>query len=130
MRILIADDNHFYRCALKATLSEWGYDVLAVADGAAAWAVPPATSSPVRSVASVARTARPTAPPTCTLVLTRPEASPASCGETPIIAVAPAVTAAIHHAAGVRLNEIPATPERVWAALEALPPAGSTASRP
>jgi CO/xanthine dehydrogenase Mo-binding subunit len=40
-------------------------------------------------------------------------------GETPIIAVAPAVTAAIHHAVGVRLNEIPATPERVWAALEA-----------
>ena len=31
-------------------------------------------------------------------------------GETPIIAVAPAVTAAIHHAAGVRLREIPATP--------------------
>jgi CO/xanthine dehydrogenase Mo-binding subunit len=35
-------------------------------------------------------------------------------GETPIIAVAPAVTAAIHHAVGVRLPEIPATPERVW----------------
>jgi CO/xanthine dehydrogenase Mo-binding subunit len=40
-------------------------------------------------------------------------------GETPIIAVAPAVTAAIHHAVGVRLDEIPATPERVWAALQA-----------
>jgi CO/xanthine dehydrogenase Mo-binding subunit len=40
-------------------------------------------------------------------------------GETPIIAVAPAVTNAIHHAVGVRLNEIPATPERVWAALRA-----------
>lgn len=38
-------------------------------------------------------------------------------GEMPIIAVAPAVTAAIHHAVGVRLREIPATPERVWAAL-------------
>jgi CO/xanthine dehydrogenase Mo-binding subunit len=38
-------------------------------------------------------------------------------GETPIIAVAPAVTAAIAHATGVRLQEIPATPERVWAAL-------------
>jgi CO/xanthine dehydrogenase Mo-binding subunit len=33
--------------------------------------------------------------------------------------VAPAVTNAIHHAVGVRLNEIPATPERVWAALRA-----------
>ena len=40
-------------------------------------------------------------------------------GETPIIAVAPAVTSAIHHAAGVRLHEIPATPERVWTALRA-----------
>jgi nicotinate dehydrogenase medium molybdopterin subunit len=39
-------------------------------------------------------------------------------GETPIIAVAPAVTAAIYHAVGVRLDEIPATPERVWAALQ------------
>jgi CO/xanthine dehydrogenase Mo-binding subunit len=40
-------------------------------------------------------------------------------GETPIIAVAPAVTAAIAHAAGVRLHEIPATPERVFRALQA-----------
>jgi CO/xanthine dehydrogenase Mo-binding subunit len=39
-------------------------------------------------------------------------------GETPIIAVAPAVTAAIAHACGARLLEIPATPERVWAALQ------------
>jgi CO/xanthine dehydrogenase Mo-binding subunit len=39
-------------------------------------------------------------------------------GETPIIAVAPAVTAAIHHAVGVRLDEIPATPERVWEKLQ------------
>ena len=38
-------------------------------------------------------------------------------GETPLIAVAPAVTAAIRHATGVRLDEIPATPERVWSAL-------------
>jgi CO/xanthine dehydrogenase Mo-binding subunit len=38
-------------------------------------------------------------------------------GETPIIAVAPAVTAAIAHATGARLCLIPATPERVWAAL-------------
>jgi CO/xanthine dehydrogenase Mo-binding subunit len=51
-------------------------------------------------------------------------------GETPIIAVAPAVTSAIHHATGVRLHEIPATPERVWAGLrrraatEVTPPTG------
>jgi CO/xanthine dehydrogenase Mo-binding subunit len=49
-------------------------------------------------------------------------------GETPIIAVAPAVTAAIHHAVGVRLREIPATPERIWSALREReqPPAGET----
>jgi CO/xanthine dehydrogenase Mo-binding subunit len=38
-------------------------------------------------------------------------------GETPIIAVAPAVLAAIRHASGARLAEIPATPERVLQAL-------------
>jgi CO/xanthine dehydrogenase Mo-binding subunit len=38
-------------------------------------------------------------------------------GDAPIAAVAPAVTAAIAHAGGVRLDEIPATPERVLAAL-------------
>src|SRR5690349_3375712 len=37
MKVLIADDNHFYRCALKATLGEWGYEVTAVPDGEAAW---------------------------------------------------------------------------------------------
>ena len=39
MRILIADDNNFYRCALQATLTEWGYEVTAVGDGEAAWGV-------------------------------------------------------------------------------------------
>jgi putative two-component system response regulator len=39
MKVLIADDNHFYRCALEATLAEWGYEVIAVADGEAAWDV-------------------------------------------------------------------------------------------
>ena len=38
-------------------------------------------------------------------------------GEGPISPVAPAVTAAIVHATGARLTEIPATAERVWAAL-------------
>jgi CO/xanthine dehydrogenase Mo-binding subunit len=40
-------------------------------------------------------------------------------GETPIIAVAPAVTAAIYHAVGVRVETLPATPERVWSLLRA-----------
>jgi CO/xanthine dehydrogenase Mo-binding subunit len=38
-------------------------------------------------------------------------------GETPIIAVAPAVTAGIQHAVGVHIDELPAKPERVWQAL-------------
>jgi putative two-component system response regulator len=39
MRILIADDNNFYRRALQLTLEEWGYEVVAATDGEAAWAV-------------------------------------------------------------------------------------------
>ncbi|HEX4607949.1 MAG TPA: HD domain-containing phosphohydrolase [Urbifossiella sp.] len=46
MRVLIADDNHFYRCALAATLKEWGYEVVAVADGEAAWEVLRADDAP------------------------------------------------------------------------------------
>src|SRR5262245_38732337 len=33
MKILIAEDNHLYRLALQATLTEWGYEVVAVEDG-------------------------------------------------------------------------------------------------
>jgi len=39
-------------------------------------------------------------------------------GEQPIMGIAPAVTNAIANAVGIRLNEIPATPERVWVALQ------------
>jgi putative two-component system response regulator len=37
MQVLIADDSPFYRTALRVTLTAWGYDVVEVADGAAAW---------------------------------------------------------------------------------------------
>ena len=40
----------------------------------------------MRLVESVASTASPRAPPTCMVVLTRPEARPASSGFTPVIA--------------------------------------------
>jgi DNA-binding response OmpR family regulator len=46
MKVLIADDNHFYRCALRATLAEWGYEVTAVPDGAAAWDILRGESAP------------------------------------------------------------------------------------
>jgi putative two-component system response regulator len=39
MKILVAEDNQFYRCALRAMLSEWGYEVIPVNDGEAAWDV-------------------------------------------------------------------------------------------
>jgi CO/xanthine dehydrogenase Mo-binding subunit len=39
-------------------------------------------------------------------------------GELPLIGVAPAITCAIYNAIGVRLNEIPATPERVYKAIQ------------
>jgi putative two-component system response regulator len=37
MRILIADDNAFYLCALGGTLREWGYEVITARDGKGAW---------------------------------------------------------------------------------------------
>jgi putative two-component system response regulator len=46
MKILVADDNHFYRCALTATLVGWGYEVVEVADGEAAWEVLQSPQSP------------------------------------------------------------------------------------
>jgi putative two-component system response regulator len=39
MKILIADDNLFYRRMLEATLVEWKYEVLAVNNGEEAWRV-------------------------------------------------------------------------------------------
>jgi CheY-like chemotaxis protein len=37
MRTLIAEDNPTTRLLLQTTLSEWGYEVIATADGAEAW---------------------------------------------------------------------------------------------
>ncbi|MHA1995062.1 MAG: hypothetical protein ACW97Z_11015 [Candidatus Hodarchaeales archaeon] len=39
-------------------------------------------------------------------------------GEQPLMGIAPALTNAIANAVGIRLNTIPATPERVWAAIQ------------
>lgn len=39
MRILIAEDDAVSRRRLEATLQKWGYEVLAVEDGLAAWEV-------------------------------------------------------------------------------------------
>jgi sigma-B regulation protein RsbU (phosphoserine phosphatase) len=39
MRILVADDEAVSRFALEDTLAEWGYEVIGVDDGAAAWDV-------------------------------------------------------------------------------------------
>ena len=53
---------------------------------AAAAGSPSAIRPSLRSVARVASTARPIAPPTCSVVLTRPDASPASLWVAPDIA--------------------------------------------
>src|SRR5947209_5942001 len=37
MKILLAEDDADFRTLLQETLSAWGYEVLAVADGATAW---------------------------------------------------------------------------------------------
>ncbi|MFX1517791.1 MAG: xanthine dehydrogenase family protein molybdopterin-binding subunit [Promethearchaeota archaeon] len=39
-------------------------------------------------------------------------------GEQPLMGIAPAITNAIFNAIGVRISEIPATPERVWRAIQ------------
>jgi aldehyde oxidoreductase len=41
-------------------------------------------------------------------------------GEPALVPTGPAILNAIHHATGVRLRRVPATPDRVWAALRAL----------
>jgi putative two-component system response regulator len=46
MRILIAEDNHFYRRSLAGALKEWGYDVIEVCDGEAAWRAMAAPNAP------------------------------------------------------------------------------------
>jgi CO/xanthine dehydrogenase Mo-binding subunit len=54
-------------------------------------------------------------------------------GELPMDVGAPAVVAAIHDATGVWIHDLPATPERIMAALsggETLPPPGVSAPRP
>ena len=37
MRILVADDNAFYRHMLVSTLAEWGYETVIAVDGEEAW---------------------------------------------------------------------------------------------
>ncbi len=39
MRILVAEDNAFYRHMLVRTLREWGYEVVAAVDGLEAWEI-------------------------------------------------------------------------------------------
>jgi putative two-component system response regulator len=46
MKILIADDNPFYLCALGGTLKEWGYEVVTARDGLAAWEILQAENAP------------------------------------------------------------------------------------
>lgn len=46
MKILIAEDNHFYRRMLEAMLTEWGYDVLSLNNGEEAWEVLQRTEAP------------------------------------------------------------------------------------
>jgi nicotinate dehydrogenase subunit B len=52
-------------------------------------------------------------PPVEVILLDRPEISPAGAGETPILAIAPAIANAIFAATGVRLRSIPLVPDGV-----------------
>jgi CheY-like chemotaxis protein len=46
VKILIADDDRLIRRLLEATLTQWGYEVVSVGDGAAAWEVLRAAERP------------------------------------------------------------------------------------
>src|SRR5581483_4178490 len=46
MKILIAEDNRFYRSMLAATLQEWGYEVLTTGNGEEAWHILRQTEAP------------------------------------------------------------------------------------
>jgi isoquinoline 1-oxidoreductase len=52
-------------------------------------------------------------PPVEVILLDRPEISPAGAGETPIVAIAPAIANAIFAATGVRLRSLPLVPRGV-----------------
>ena len=57
-------------------------------------------------------------PPIEVILLDQPDLASAGAGETPIIAVAPAIANAIFDATGARIRQVPFTPARVKAALD------------
>jgi CheY-like chemotaxis protein len=46
LRLLLADDDALYRRLLARTLADWGYDVVAVSEGTAAWEALRAAGAP------------------------------------------------------------------------------------
>ena len=63
-------------------------------------------------------------PPIETLLIERPDPigpfGAKGVGEPALVATAPAILGAIHHATGARITRVPATPDRVLAALHAM----------
>jgi isoquinoline 1-oxidoreductase beta subunit len=57
------------------------------------------------------------APDIETIILNRPDRQPSGCGEAPVGPIAPAIGNAVYALTGVRLRQLPMTPERVLAAL-------------
>jgi isoquinoline 1-oxidoreductase beta subunit len=70
------------------------------------------------------------APDIETIILNRPDAKPLGCGEAPTGPIAPAIGNAFCALTGVRLRQLPMTPERVLAALECSPAAGQEKLQP
>ena len=50
MQILVAEDNRFYRQVLETTVRDWGYDVLSVDNGLAAWEVLQSKTAPYLAI--------------------------------------------------------------------------------
>jgi isoquinoline 1-oxidoreductase beta subunit len=63
-----------------------------------------------------------------TIILDRPDRKPSGCGEAPVGPIAPAIGNAFYALTGVRLRQLPMTPQRVVAALTCSPASSSRAT--
>ena len=121
-RILIADDEEGIRFAMKETLAEEGYEIEEAADGNEAVDL----FRPEKFDLVILDYRMPTiveSPPIDTSIVEAPDPNgpfgAKEAGEGSLSAFLPALTNAIADAIGLRLDELPASPDRVLEAIVA-----------